>query len=110
MLNSINEMTVDGKHQQICTKHKRARTKTIPMLRAEMDILQKNMAKESTSMDKILEMRDRYSDIKKQIKRFKKEENDYFLTNSSMVHEYFESKKNIGSTGKQGDHFGQIFQ
>ena len=97
MLNSIHELTVDGKHQQICNKHQRTRTKTIPRLRAEMGKLQQDMAKESTSMDKILEMKDRCSDIKKQIKRFKKEENDYYLTNSSMVHEYFESKKNIGS-------------
>jgi hypothetical protein len=89
MHNSKHDMTIDLKHEEICKGFRHNRTHVIPKLEAEIkklrcqDIDNKNM-------------HIRIKQLQRKINNLRKKEKDYFLTNSEFVHDYFESKKNIG--------------
>lgn len=89
-------LTIDNKHAQVSAKLLEIRTKQIPKLKMEIKKIHSKLSQTDDPMRRI-EMNERLGEIQREIKTLKRNEKDYLLTNSSVIHDYFESKKNIGS-------------
>lgn len=96
MLTSKPDMTIDGKHGQITAELHRTRTEVIPKLRAELAKVQDQLAKDNNNVEERRRLDERQQQLHKKIRSLRRKEQDYLLTNSSLIHEYFENKKNIG--------------
>ena len=89
-------MTIDGKHGQICAELLRTRKETIPKLKAEISEIQDKLSKDNHGDEDSRHLNERLIHLQKKIRLLRRKEQDYLLTNSSLIHEYFENKKNIG--------------
>lgn len=96
MLTSKPNITIDGKHGQITAELHRTRTEVIPKLKSELADIQRRLAKEDEDIEEVRRLNDRQQQIQKKIRSLRRKEQDYLLTNSGLIHEYFENKKNIG--------------
>lgn len=96
MFTSKPDMTIDGKHREISAELLRIRTEVIPKLKAELAEIHDRSAKECDDVDEIRRLNERQQQLQKKIRVLRRKEQDYLLTNSSLIHEYFENKKNIG--------------
>ena len=88
--------TIDEKHGQISAELHRNRTDVIPKLKAELADIQSKLAKGDANAEEQQRNHERQQHLHKKIRSLRRKEHDYLLTNSSLIHEYFENKKNIG--------------
>jgi len=88
--------TIDEKHRQITAELNRNRTEIVPNLKEELNQLQNKLAKEDIKAEEKQRVCERQRHIQKKIRSIRRKEQDYLLTNSRLIHEYFANKKNIG--------------
>lgn len=86
--------TLDGKHTEFVNEFVADETTTIPALKEERARLKQQLTLE-TNLDRVMEIKDRLSEISTTIKQLKHKKTQYYLVNSKYIFEYFESKKNI---------------
>ena len=81
-------------------------TKIIPELKKEKKEIKEKLKGELPLTER-MDLNDKLRDIRKKIKKLKKEEKNYLLDNSTYIFEYFEKKKNIskGDTKKESHAF-----
>ena len=92
-------ITLDVKHNEIINNFKNEKNNTIPLLEKEKfklkTELKKNKEDNTLNVEEYLEIKEQLSNINKKIKDIKNKEKDYYLTNSNIIFDYFEDKKNI---------------
>ena len=89
--------TLDEKHRKFLDMFNEE-TNMLPKLRKEIRIL-KQKINDATVICEVLDMQDKITEIKENIKIIKKLKSQYLLNNSKFIFEYFENKKEI-SEGK----------
>ena len=90
--------SLDSKHKEFVNEFIKDEFDTIPTLKEERYILNKQLELEhKLTIEQIMESKDRIKDINKIIKELKNKKNNYFLNNSKYIFEYFENKKNINN-------------
>jgi hypothetical protein len=90
--------TLDGKHKEFVNEFIKNEHETIPRLKEERYILNKQLEVETNlTIEQIMEIKDRIKEINEIIKELKFKKNNYFLDNSKYIFEYFENKKNINN-------------
>ena len=88
--------TIDEKHTEMVNKFMDIETNKIPELQLELKNI-KHALKHTHKIpiEKLMDMKDSYKKIKKDISTMKNEKNKYFLENSKYIFKYFEDKKKI---------------
>ena len=90
--------SLDSKHKEFVNEFIKDEFDTIPTLKEERCILNKQLELENKlTIEQIMECKDRIKDINETIKELKNKKNNYFLNNSKYIFEYFENKKNINN-------------
>ena len=99
---TMKQMTsLDEKHQEMLNKFHNNEYKTVPKLKNEIVMLEKEKSNyQRNQIDKILDIDDQIKEFKQEIKMLKREKKQYLLDNSKYIFDYFESKKQI-SNGDQ---------
>lgn len=95
---TTNILTIDTKHDEMLERFENIDNTIIPNLQKEKETLiseSKKLTKKN--VDRYMDIKDRITEINKNIKKLKKEKNDYFIENSSHIFKYFEDKKKISS-------------
>ena len=80
--------TLDSVHNEKMREFYKNKTEIIPKLLKDLDVLKKKKRRKSVDNEKII-------DLQKKIKELEKSEKKYFLENSKLIFEYFETKQNI---------------
>jgi hypothetical protein len=81
--------TLDGKHNELLKEFKINDKELIPSLKKERAKYKKEIQENNLSIDEKLELEDRLTEIKKQIKILKSSQKEYLLSNSEYVFDYF---------------------
>jgi hypothetical protein len=92
--NTNKKNNLDTKHNEIIEEINNNESVIIPNLNKELLDLKEEL-KNIQSIDKKLDIIDKIKDLKKKIKNLKKYKKDYYLENSELIFEYFDSKKKI---------------
>jgi hypothetical protein len=94
-----NLVTLDNKHKEFLHEFAKDEKDNIPNLKMEKKQLnlQLEAEKSSLSIEQKMDIIDRISEIKDNIKFIKNKKKEYFLDNSKYIFDYFENKKNISS-------------
>jgi len=87
--------TLGGKHAEFVNQFTSDEENTIPNLKAEKQMCNYRLINEELTIDEELEIKDRIIEINENIKKLKRNKNNYYLNNSKYIFEYFENKKNI---------------
>lgn len=90
---SKSSVTLDSKHNEKMALFDKQLNKIIPDLKKQKSELTEKL-KTETNLLKKLEFEDTLREINAKIKKIKKEKNEYLLTNSKHIFDYFEKKKN----------------
>ena len=90
LVENISIVTLDGKHQEIIDELRRAKDCDIPALLDEQKLLRVKVSSKNSSIDEILETKDRLKEIKRAMREIKERESNYLLNNSELVFGYFE--------------------
>lgn len=85
-------VTLDSKHCEFMNEFRKDEQKTIPELELELKALI-----DKWNHDNTIEVKDRISEIKLQIKICKQRKKAYLLDNSKYIFDYFEEKKSIAT-------------
>ena len=95
--NKKASITLDGKHRDFLNTFSKDESDTIPDLKSEKTALKQKLltCNNSLSIEQIMDIQDRISEIKKEIIEIKHRKSEYFLDNSKFIFDYFENKKNI---------------
>ena len=103
-INKKNTTTLDGKHKEFMNQFMTDEYDKIPELKKEYQEHKKFLANinsntnsSSSSIENIMEVKDRMIEISQIIKELKNKKNEYFLDNSKFIFEYFENKKDISN-------------
>ena len=99
VLNAKRTTTLDSKHNEFVDEFNNNNNNKIPSLISKRDLLKKKfksgLESKSLSVEEILDLKEQIKEINKEIKNIKKKEKDYYLTNSNIIFDYFEDKKNL---------------
>jgi len=97
--NKKSVVTIDTKHKEFLNEFSKDENNILDY-KSEMLNLKKQLRveNESLTIEQKLDIQDKISELKENIKDIKHKKKDYFLDNSKYIFEYFENKKNI-STG-----------
>ena len=99
MKKSTTIRNIDSTHSKFIYEFEIDETEIIPKLMDEKEHLKKKISKlKGNQIDEYVELKDKITDIKNEIKSLKLKKKKYFLDNSEHLFNYFEDKKNI-STG-----------
>lgn len=108
-INKKNTTTLDGKHKEFMNKFMTDEYDKIPELKKEYQEHKQflintnsNTNNTTTSIENIMEIKDRMIEISQIIKELKNKKNEYFLDNSKFIFEYFENKKDISNNENKG--------
>ncbi len=105
------QVTLDAKHTEFLDEFRSNDCDTIPKLAQEKTELLTRLRSETLTIEKQLDIRDRLRSIKKRIHDLNAKKNDYLLTNSKLVFDYFEDKKNIADgSAKKSDALKSFFK
>jgi len=96
-VNKTNNITLDGKHNEIMNTIHIDDVETIPDLQAQKSKIIKQLNEESHTIDDRLLLQDKIKYINTKIKEIKTRKKEYLLENSKHVFDYFENKKNISN-------------
>lgn len=92
-----SSVTLDSKHREIVNDLDKDINERIPECKTEIHELNAKL-KKSTSFEHIIELQEAITEKKNTIKHLKNRKIEYFLDNSKLIFEYFETKKNISHT------------
>jgi hypothetical protein len=93
---NLQEKTLDSCHEKIMKDLNYNETIKIPeLLNNKKELKIKYNTDRKLSLDEKLQIKDKISEINREIHVLKKERDDYLLNNSKFVHSYFEEKQNI---------------
>jgi len=92
-----SSVTLDSKHREIVNDLDKDINERIPECKTEIHELNAKL-KKSTSFEHIIELQEAITEKKNAIKHLKNRKIEYFLDNSKLIFEYFETKKNISHT------------
>jgi hypothetical protein len=95
--NKKNLITLDSKHSEFLNEFSKDEKERIPQLKYKRQEL-KNKMKDKNPIEEILDIKDKILLINNEIKYLKSKQKEYFLDNSKIIFEYFESKKNISNS------------
>jgi hypothetical protein len=95
VVNQNSIVTLDGKHTEMVERFENDENIVIPKLISEKKQLLLKLSKEYLTFDEKLEIEDKISLIKKNIKDIKIKKKKYYLENSKYIFDYFENKKQI---------------
>ena len=99
---NISTRTIDKKHSQMIERFEHIETTIIPELQTQLQLLkQQKKTLNENQMDEFLDIQDKISNIKVEIKKLRNEKKHYFLENSQYIFNYFEEKKLISNGEKQ---------
>ena len=95
--NKKTAVTLDAKHKEFLNEFSKDEN-VIAEFKYQINILQNQLEQdESLTIEEQLDIKDKISVLKQNIKDTKMKKKDYFLDNSKFIFEYFENKKNISS-------------
>ena len=95
--NKKTAVTLDAKHKEFLNEFSKDEN-VIAEFKYQINILQNQLEQdESLTIEEQLDIKDKISLLKQNIKDTKMKKKDYFLDNSKFIFEYFENKKNISS-------------
>jgi len=99
--NKKSAVTIDTKHKEFLNEFSKDEH-TILENKIQISKLKKNLIENAheLTIEEKLEINDRITELKDNIKETKHKKKDYLLDNSKYIFEYFENKKNI-STGEK---------
>ena len=90
--------TLDGKHKEYLNEFNKDEFEIIPQLKDEKKYLEVQLIEEKDlNIEQIMDVKDRIKEINQSIQELKNKKNNYFLSNSKYIFEYFENKKNINN-------------
>lgn len=99
LINTTKTTTLDNKHNEFVNEFNNNNSNKIPLLIKNRDTLKKKfntgVKEETLSVEEILDLKEEIKQINKEIKKTKQKEKDYYLTNSNIIFDYFEDKKNL---------------
>lgn len=97
--NKKSAVTIDSKHKEMLNEFSKNELSVIDH-KSEINELKQKLEIESDNLtvEERLDIIDKISELKNNVKTIKSKKKDYFLENSKYIFEYFENKKNI-STG-----------
>ena len=95
IVNEKDTITLDKKHEEICSEFKTKNENLIPRLKRKKKILEKKMHSNDITLEERLQIKDEYIKTVHQIKSIKNKEKQYYLNNSEYIFKYFENKKEI---------------
>ncbi len=97
-MNSKTVVTLDGKHNEKMKEFLDISNDVLPnLLKTKRNL--KIKLKNTIILEELLEIKDKIKDIREDIKKKKRAKKNYLLQNSKYIFEYFEKKKNL-SCGK----------
>jgi len=96
-VNKKGSTTLDGKHREYINNFNKDEQDKIPKLKQERKSLRESLQnhEQPLTIEQIMDMKDRISEITNEIKTLKSKKVEYFLDNSKYIFDYFENKKNI---------------
>lgn len=99
LISTTKTTTLDNKHNEFVNEFNNNNSNKIPLLIKNRDTLKKKfntgVKEETLSVEEILDLKEEIKQINKEIKNTKQKEKDYYLTNSNIIFDYFEDKKNL---------------
>ena len=99
-------MTLDVKHKEFVNEFVTNDFKVIPRLKLEkaelLTALEQQTVTSSLNIEQVLEIKDKIKVISDKIHNLKLNKKQYYLTNSNLIFDYFEHKKNV-SDGKSNE-------
>jgi hypothetical protein len=92
--------TLDSKHKETVAKLQSETQERLPLLLAEKNSIAKKLITRPhrLAVEEKLTLQDRLAAIKLEIKQIRAKEQDYYLTNSGYIFDYFETKKKIAES------------
>jgi hypothetical protein len=87
-VNKKDIATLDSVHNEKMREFHKNESEIIPKLQKDIETLKKKKNRNSNDLDKI-------QNLAKQIKKMENNKKEYFLKNSQLIFEYFETKQNI---------------
>ena len=99
LINTTKTTTLDNKHNEFVDEFNNNNTTKIPLLITKRETLKNNfnsgVENQTLSVEEMLDLKEEIKQISKEIKKTKQREKDYYLTNSNIIFDYFEDKKNL---------------
>ena len=89
VVNQNSIVTLDGKHTEMVERFENDENIVIPKLISEKKQLLLKLSKDYLTFDEKLEIEDKISLIKKNIKDIKIKKKNYYLDNSKYIFDYF---------------------
>jgi len=93
-----NVQTIDEKHTEMLNHFYQIETVEIPLLQHKIQELKQNL-KMTTTIDKIMEIKDQLCLNREKMSEIKSKKKQYLLDNSQFIFSYFEQKKQISQGG-----------
>ena len=92
--------TLDSKHKETVAKLQTETQERLPLLLAEKNTIAKKLITRPhrLGVEEKLTLQDRLAALKHEIKQIRAKEQDYYLTNSGYIFDYFETKKKIAES------------
>lgn len=91
-------ISIDIKHDEMLAYFKSIDDTLIPNLQAEKEELKKELkTMPRNKVDSIMNMKDKITEIRTEIKRLSNAKKNYFLENSKIIFNYFEEKQQINN-------------
>lgn len=91
-------ISIDIKHDEMLAYFKNIDDTLIPNLQAEKEELKKDLkTMPRNKVDSIMNMKDKITEIRTEIKRLSNIKKNYFLENSKIIFNYFEEKQQINN-------------
>ena len=89
--------TLDTKHQTLLDEFHNDSEQIIPGLELKIGALEVELKKPNIPVEVKLDLKDKIGNLTMKIRRLKRRKNEYFLNNSCIIFDYFESKKAIAN-------------
>ena len=101
IVDSQKSITLDNKHNEIVDTFQQQEESDIPRINEKIKTLKKILKQKKVNLTTQLEIQDKIRDLKKEKEDLKENKKEYFLNNSSLIFDYFETKKNIANEPTQ---------
>ena len=95
IVNEKDTITLDKKHEEICSEFKSKNEDIVPKLRKKKKLLEKKINSNTFTLEQKLQLKDELVKVVNEIKCIKEKEKQYYLNNSEYIFKYFENKKEI---------------
>ena len=102
--------TMDQTHKEITDSFKYNTDVLLPQLNNDIDTLRNNITDDKLTIDELLDIRDKITDIKKRKRNIQSDHKKYLLTNSEHIFNYFKHKKNIDECNTKSTILGDFFK